>query len=50
VSAGSERVITGKPPFSLVVGNANNVAVTMNGKTVELTPHSKGNVARLTLE
>ena len=48
--AGSQRVVEGQPPFSLVVGNAANVTVEYQGKVLDLTQHSKGDVARLTLE
>jgi cytoskeleton protein RodZ len=47
---GSIRVVRGQPPFSLVVGNASGVSLTYNGKTVDLTPHTRTDVARLTLE
>jgi cytoskeleton protein RodZ len=49
-AAGSIRNIQGTPPFSLVVGNARNVKVEFNGKPVDLTPHTKVSVARLTLQ
>jgi len=47
---GSTRVVRGQPPFSLVVGNASGVSLTYNGKTVDLAPHTRTDVARLTLE
>ena len=47
--AGSEQVVTGKPPFKLVVGNAAFVQLTYNDKPVSLTPHIKITVARFTL-
>ena len=47
---GSQRVVDGLPPFSLVVGNAANVTVEYQGKVLDLAQHSKGDVARLTLE
>jgi cytoskeleton protein RodZ len=47
---GSIRVVRGHPPFSLVVGNASGVSLTYNGKTVDLAPHTRTDVARLTLE
>ncbi|MDR0701699.1 MAG: DUF4115 domain-containing protein [Azoarcus sp.] len=50
-NAGSVRNIRGTPPFSLVVGNANRVALEYNGKPVDLKPHIvKDGVARLTLQ
>ena len=48
--AGSEQVVRGKPPFSLVVGNAAKVRMTYNGKPVDLAPYVNVDVARLTLE
>lgn len=48
--AGSEETVQGVPPFSLVVGDARKVRITYNGKPVDLTPHVKKTVARLTLE
>lgn len=47
---GSEATLTGQGPFGIVVGNAAHVRLTYNGKPVDLTPHIKVNVARLTLE
>ncbi|MBI5751751.1 MAG: helix-turn-helix domain-containing protein [Hydrogenophilales bacterium] len=48
--AGSEKTVQGEPPLSLVVGDAAKVRITYNGKPVDLTPHVKKTVARLTLE
>ena len=48
--AGSEQTVQGEPPLSLVVGDAARVRITYNGKPVDLTPHVKKTVARLTLE
>jgi cytoskeleton protein RodZ len=48
--AGSERVVRGQPPFQLVVGNAAGVKVTYNARTVDLAPHTRTDVARITLE
>ena len=48
--AGSERVVRGDPPFELVIGNAASVRVTYNGKPVDLRPHTRVEVARLTLQ
>lgn len=47
---GDEEVVTGKPPFSLVVGNAVQVDLTYNDKPVDLRPHVRINVARLTIK
>jgi cytoskeleton protein RodZ len=47
---GSERLVEGRPPFSLVVGNAAHVRIDYNGKPVDLLPHTQSDVARLTLK
>jgi cytoskeleton protein RodZ len=48
--AGSRRVVVGRPPLTLVIGNAASVRVTYNDKPVDLTPYIEIEVARLTLE
>lgn len=47
---GSEQSLNGKPPFSLVIGRSGAVRLTYKGKAVDLAPHAKAGVARLTLE
>jgi cytoskeleton protein RodZ len=47
--AGSERVVGGRPPYSLVIGNASQVSVTYDGKPIDLTPHIRQGVARFTI-
>ena len=46
---GSERVVRGKPPYSLVIGNASHVRITYDDKPVNLAPHTRQDVARLTI-
>jgi cytoskeleton protein RodZ len=46
---GSERVVRGKPPYSLVIGNASNVTVLYDDKPIDLAPHTRQDVARLTV-
>ena len=48
--AGSERVLHGKPPFTLVIGNASNVRLRYNDRDIDLQPHVKVEVARFTLK
>ena len=48
--AGSDKEIDGQPPFSLVVGNAGHVTVQYQGRTIDLQPRSKDDVARVTVE
>ncbi len=47
---GTEQTVSGTPPLALVVGNANGVQLTHNEQPVDLGPHTKVNVARLTIE
>ncbi len=47
--AGSERIVRGRPPFQLVIGNASHVELSYDGKPVDLKPHMRGEVARFTL-
>ncbi len=47
---GSERVVTGVPPFAMVIGNAQHVRLSYNDMPVDLMPHVKVEVARFTLE
>lgn len=49
-AAGSSRDISGQPPLSVVIGNASQVGVQYQGRVIDLLPHIKGDVARLTLE
>ena len=48
-AAGTERVVSGLPPFEIVIGNAQQVRLTYNDKPVDLTPYVKVEVARFTL-
>lgn len=50
MSAGSRRSVTGTPPFSVVIGNADGVRLSYQAKDIDLAPHTRVNVARLTLE
>jgi len=47
---GTERVVTGVPPFAVVIGNAQQVRLSYNDKPVDLMPHVKVEVARFTLD
>ncbi len=47
---GSQLVLTGRPPFEIVVGNAGKVSLTYGEKVVDLIPHMRADVARLTVE
>ena len=48
--AGSRRVVVGRPPLSVVVGNAAAVRLTYNDNPVDLKPYIQIEVARLTLD
>lgn len=49
IRAGSRRDYTGPAPFSMMIGRASAVVVSLDGDAVDLGPHTRGNVARLTL-
>lgn len=46
---GSEQSLTGYPPLKMVIGAADNVAVEINGKALDLNAFTKENVARLSI-
>lgn len=48
-AAGSERVVQGRGPFTLVIGNAQHVRVLHNDRPVDLKRYTRSDVARLTL-
>lgn len=49
-AAGTTRVVEGAPPFNLVIGNAQHVQLRYGERTIDLAPHARLDVARLTLE
>ena len=49
IFAGSRESIDVKPPVNVTVGNAGGTSMSMNGKPVELAPHSRNNVAHIQL-
>lgn len=49
-SSGQEQTVQGKPPLTLVVGNAGKVRIAYNGKPIDLAPYTKVDVARFKLE
>jgi len=49
-ASGTARRVSGLPPLTIVVGNAHGVRMTYAGKPIDLAPHTKIDVARLTLE
>lgn len=50
LAAGAQQVVEGTPPFKIVIGNAVATQLTYNDQNVDLAPHTKVRVARLTLE
>jgi len=48
--AGSEQTVEGRPPFALVIGNAQHVRLSYEDRQIDLAPHVKVEVARLTLD
>lgn len=47
---GTTQVVEGRPPFQLVVGNASQVRLQYKDQPVDLRPHTRVEVARLTLD
>lgn len=47
--AGASEKIVGKPPINLHIGNAGGTQVNYKGKSVDLTPYTRNNIARITL-
>ena len=48
--AGTEQSVEGRPPFALVIGNAQHVRLSYDDRPIDLAPHVKVEVARFTLE
>ena len=46
---GCERVVQGRGPFELVIGNASHVRVMHNERQLDLQPHTKQDIARFTI-
>ena len=45
----SRQVVTGELPFTMRVGNASAVRVVLDGRPVDLTPFTRGEIARLVI-
>jgi len=50
VPAGGQRVVSGQPPFEMVIGNAQHVHVVYQDQPFDLKPHTRVDVARFTLK
>jgi len=48
--AGAVQIIQVVPPLNVVIGSASGVKVTYKGRSVDLAPYAKNEVARFTLE
>ncbi|MDO8931457.1 MAG: DUF4115 domain-containing protein [Rhodocyclaceae bacterium] len=46
----SRQAVVGKPPFQLVIGNAAKVELQYEDRQIDLKPHIRAEVARLTVE
>lgn len=49
-TAGTEQLVEGEAPLSLVIGSSPNVKLIYKGQPVDLSSYAKADVARLTLE
>ena len=48
--SGDAEEVTGKAPFSVVIGNAKATRLAYNGKEIDLAPHTRASVARVTVK
>jgi cytoskeleton protein RodZ len=48
--AGSEQAVEGRPPFEVIIGNAQHVQLSYDDRPFDLAPYVKVEVARFTLE
>jgi cytoskeleton protein RodZ len=46
----SRQTVRGRPPFQLVIGNAQSVKLRYEDRTIDLQPYTRVDVARLTLD
>ena len=48
-NTGYEKIFEGNAPYTIVLGNYESAELWVRGELYDLTPHARGNVARLTL-
>ena len=48
--AGDAEEVSGRAPFSVVIGNAKSTRMAFNGREFDLDPHTRGAVARVTVK
>ncbi len=49
-TAGDAEEVIGRAPFSVVIGNASLTRMAFNGRELDLEPHTRGAVARMTVK
>ena len=49
-SRGDAEELTGRAPFVVVIGNAQATRLAYKGKDIDLAPHTRGAVARVTVK
>ena len=49
-AGGNKQAASGRPPLDVVLGNANAVSVTWQGRPFDIAPYTKQNVAKFTLQ
>lgn len=47
---GDTEEVTGKAPFTVVIGNSKATRLAYNGKEIDLAPHTRATVARMTVK
>jgi cytoskeleton protein RodZ len=47
---GEAEEVTGKAPFAVIIGNAPATRLAFNGKEIDLEPHTRSSVARVTVK
>ncbi len=50
IFAGSRESLNVKLPVNVTVGNSGGTSMTFNGKTIDLAPHSRNNIAHIKLD
>ena len=48
--SGETEEVIGRPPFSVVIGNAQATRMAYNGKEIDLAPYTRASVARMTVK
>lgn len=48
--SGAQETVSASPPLTVIIGSASDTKMQYSGQAVDLAPHTKNNVARITLE